>query len=174
VLCTPGGKWKCAKKQTNQNVPYNVYCKTLLGILCFAFCKIPMYSVVVPKNWKYFYTDGYHRDNYAVTLWTFNYQHSIDRTNSSTVLPLVLTNDKVTTCGHSLKLHKRECRTLLSANVLDFRIVDLWNFTAEHAVSAPSSNTGQFQQHKMHIYVIFLHEKIGLQVQWPIQTETRW
>jgi len=49
VLCIHGGKWKCAKKPTNQNVSCNVYRKILLGILCFAFCKILMYSVVVQK-----------------------------------------------------------------------------------------------------------------------------
>ena len=84
---------------------------------------------------------------------TFKYLHGIYRTNSSTVLPLALTHDGVTTRGHSLKLHKRECRTSLRANVLGFRIVNFWNSMPEDIVSAPSVNSfkGRFDKHYAHL-----------------------
>jgi len=83
---------------------------------------------------------------------TFQYLHGIYRTNSSTVLPLAPTHDG-TTRGHSLKLHKRECRTSLRANVLGFRIVNFWNSMPEDIVSAPSVNSfkGRFDKHYAHL-----------------------
>ena len=54
------------------------------------------------------------------------------------MLPLALTHNGVTTRGHSLKLHKRECQTSLRANVLGFHIVNFWNSMPEDIVSAPS------------------------------------
>ena len=84
---------------------------------------------------------------------TFKYLHGIYRTNSSTVLPLALTHDGVTTRGQSLMLHKRECRTSLRANVLGFRIVNFWNSMPEDIVSAPSVNSfkGRFDKQYAHL-----------------------
>jgi len=84
---------------------------------------------------------------------TFKYLHGIYRSDSSTVLPLALTHNGVTTRGHSLKLHKRECQTSLRANVLGFRIVNFWNSIPEDIVSAPSVNSfkGRFDNHYAHL-----------------------
>jgi len=91
---------------------------------------------------------------------TFQYLHGIYRTNSSTVLPLAPTHDG--TRGHSLKLHKRECRTSLRANVLGFRIVNFWNSMPEDIVSAHLSTASKdVLINIMHIYVTVLNTDIG-------------
>jgi len=46
----------------------------------------------------------------------------------------------VPTRGHSLKLQKRNCKSMLRANVLGFRIVNFWNSLPENVVSAESFN----------------------------------
>ena len=84
---------------------------------------------------------------------TFKYLYGIYRSDSSTVLPLALTHNGVTTRGHSLKLHKIECQTSLRANVLGFRIVNFWNSIPEDIVSAPFVNSfkGRFDKHYAHL-----------------------
>jgi len=44
----------------------------------------------------------------------------------------------VCTRGHSLKPQKRDCKSMLLANVLGFRIVNFWNSLSENVVSADS------------------------------------
>ena len=88
------------------------------------------------------------------TKWTHGqlcveYLHGIYQTGSSIVLPLALTNDRVITREHSLKLRKTDCLTsLIRTNVLRFRIVNFWNSPPEETVSAPSVNSfkGRFDK----------------------------
>ena len=113
----------------------------------------------------------------SVLIETFQYLHSIYRTDNSTVLLLALThNGVVSTQGHSLKLHNRGFQTSLRSNVLGLRIVNFWN-------SMPSVNSfkGHFDKHYAHVrYCIVLYclrvlcEKIDLQVYRPTWIETWW
>ena len=59
----------------------------------------------------------------------------------------------VTTCGHCLKLQKRDCRTSLRANVLVYRIVNFWNASREHFVTAVSAIAikSHFDRHCSHL-----------------------
>ena len=52
-----------------------------------------------------------------------------------------------------LKLQKRDCESVLRANVLGYRIVNLWNSLPEDIVSAPTVNSlkGRFDRHCLHL-----------------------
>ena len=67
---------------------------------------------------------------------TYKYLHGIYNINSSQFLPLSVGDSGVSTLGHSLKLQKRDCKSVLRANVLGYRIVNLWN-----SLPAPSVNS---------------------------------
>ena len=56
-------------------------------------------------------------------------------------MPLSVGDSGVSTRGHSLKLQKRDCKSVLRANVLGYRIVNLWNSLPEDIVSAPTVNS---------------------------------
>jgi len=56
---------------------------------------------------------------------TYKYLHGIYNTNSSQFLPLSIGDSGVSTRGHSLKLQKRDCKSVLRANVLDCESVEL-------------------------------------------------
>jgi len=58
---------------------------------------------------------------------TYKYLHVIYTINSSPYLPLSVSDSGIVTRGHSLKMQKRECKSVLRANTLGFRIVNLWN-----------------------------------------------
>jgi len=85
---------------------------------------------------------------------TYKYLHGIYAINSSTFLPLsVPVSAGVNTRGHSLKLQKRDCKSVLRANTLGFRIVNLWNSLPEDVVSAPTVNSlkNRFDRHCSHL-----------------------
>jgi len=87
---------------------------------------------------------------------TYKYLHGIYTINSATFLPLsVPASASVNTRGHiySLKLQKRDCKSVLRANILGFRIVNLWNSLPEDVASAPTVNSlkNRFDQHCSHL-----------------------
>jgi len=85
---------------------------------------------------------------------TYKYLHGIYAINSSTFLPLsVPVSAGINTRGHSLKLQKRDCKSVLRANTLGFRIVNLWNSLPEDVVSAPTVNSlkNRFDRHCSHL-----------------------
>ena len=70
---------------------------------------------------------------------TYKYLHGLYNINSSQFLPLSVGDSGVSTRrGHSLKLQKRDCKSVLRAYVLGYRIVNLWNSLPEDIVSAPT------------------------------------
>ena len=74
------------------------------------------------------------------TIETYKYLHGFYHVDSSVLLPLNQPSDGVTTRGHCLNLQKRDCRTSLRANVLEYRIVYFYNVLPEHVVTAVSVN----------------------------------
>ena len=88
---------------------------------------------------------------------TFKYLHGIYSTNTSTLLPLAPFHSGIQTRGHSPKLQKRECRLSVRANVLGFRIVNIWNFMPEDIITAPSINIfkGRFDKEYIIIYYVY-------------------
>ena len=84
---------------------------------------------------------------------TYKYLHGTYTINSSTFLPLSDSDSGIVTRGHSLKLQKRECKSVLRANTLGFRIVNLWNSLPEEVVSAPTVNSlkNRFDRHCVHL-----------------------
>ena len=72
---------------------------------------------------------------------TYKYLHGIYNINSSQFLPLSVGDSGVSTRGHSLKLQKRDCKSVLRANVLGYRIVNPWNSLPEDIVSVPTVNS---------------------------------
>jgi len=76
-----------------------------------------------------------------------------NNTDSSSFLPLSVGDSGVSTRGHSLKLQKMDCKSVLRANVLGYRIVNLWNSLPEDVVSAPTVNSlkGRFDRHCLHL-----------------------
>ena len=69
----------------------------------------------------------------------YKYLHGIYNVDCTQILPCHKTAGPVTR-GHSKKLEKRDCRGRLRANVLGYRIVNLWNSLPENVVSAESVN----------------------------------
>ena len=65
----------------------------------------------------------------------------------SQILPRHKTRGPVTR-GHSMKLEKRDCKGRTRANMLGYRIVNLWNSLPEDVVSAVSVNSfnGKFDR----------------------------
>jgi len=86
---------------------------------------------------------------------TYKYLHGIYNINCSLFLPLSVGDSGVSTHGHSLKLQKRDCKLVLRANVLGYRIVNLWNSLPEDVVSAPTVNSlkgrPRFDRHCLHL-----------------------
>ena len=71
---------------------------------------------------------------------TYKYLHRTYNINSSLLLRLSVGDSGVSTRGHSLKLQKIDCKSVLRANVLGYRIVNLWNSLPEDVVPAPTVN----------------------------------
>ena len=71
---------------------------------------------------------------------TYKYLHGIYNVDSSASLPLADESEGVTTRDHSLKLLKLDCKKSIRANVLGFRIVNVWNSLPEDVVNASSVN----------------------------------
>jgi len=56
------------------------------------------------------------------------YLHGIYNVDSSALLPLADESERVTTRGHSLELLKRDYKKSIRANVLGFRMVNVWKY----------------------------------------------
>jgi hypothetical protein len=69
----------------------------------------------------------------------FKYMHGIYTVDSTHILPCHNALGPITR-GHSMKLEKRGCNGRLRANVLGYRIVNLWNSLPADVVSAGSVN----------------------------------
>jgi len=84
---------------------------------------------------------------------TYKYLHGVYNINCSLFLPLSVGDSGVSTRGHSLKLQKRDCKSVFRENVLGYRIVNLWNSLSEDVVSAPTINSlkGRFDRHCLHL-----------------------
>jgi len=84
---------------------------------------------------------------------TYKYLHGIYNINCSLFLSLSVRDSGVSTRGHSLKLQKRNYKSVLRANVLGYRIVNLWNSLPEDIVSDPTVNSlnGRFDRHCPHL-----------------------
>jgi len=54
----------------------------------------------------------------------------------------------------NIKTQKRDCKSVLRANVLGYRIVNLWNSLPEDIVSVPTVNSlkGRFDRHCSHLH----------------------
>jgi hypothetical protein len=78
----------------------------------------------------------------------YKYLHGHYNTDCSDILPLYVA-EGAKTRGHSLKLQKRECRSQIRANILGYRVVNMWNALPEEVVSAPSVNCfkGRFDRY---------------------------
>jgi len=70
--------------------------------------------------------------------------HGIYNINCALLLPLSVGDSGVSTRGHSLKQQKRDCKSVLRADVLGYRIVNLWYSLPEDVVSDPTVNSLKF------------------------------
>jgi len=84
---------------------------------------------------------------------TYKYLHGQYRTNYLSLFYMFDPQSGVSTRGHSLKLQKRDCKSMLRANVLGVRIVNFWNSLPENVVSAESVNCfkSRFDCHCQHL-----------------------
>jgi len=71
---------------------------------------------------------------------TYKYLHGQYRTNYLSLFYMFDPQSGVATRCHSLKMQKRDCKSMLRANILGFRIVNFWNSLPEDVVSAESVN----------------------------------
>jgi len=83
----------------------------------------------------------------------YKYLHGQYRTNYLSLFYMFDPQSGVATRGHSLKLQKRDCKSMLRANVLGFRIVNFWNSLPGDVVSAESVNCfkNRFVCHCQHL-----------------------
>jgi hypothetical protein len=64
------------------------------------------------------------------------------------ILNLYKSYTTMITRGHSLKLQKRECRTVQRANEFGMRVINIWNSLPEEVIQSSSVNVfkGQFDR----------------------------